>query len=58
MDMRYWIPAGAVSPDEEKETDFLTDETQRTPSQADGPKSPKMPKNNRVAFDKVDAYSI
>ena len=35
MDMRYWIPAGAVSPDEEKETDFLTDETQRTQSQAD-----------------------
>ena len=28
MDMRYWIPAGAVSLDEEKETDFLTDETQ------------------------------
>ena len=26
MDMRYWIPVGAVSPDEEKETDFLTDE--------------------------------
>ena len=22
MDMRYWIPAGAVSRDEEKETDF------------------------------------
>ena len=35
MDIRYWIPAGAVSPDEEKETDFLTDETQRTQSQAD-----------------------
>ena len=35
MDMRYWIPATAVSPDEEKETDFLTDETQRTQSQAD-----------------------
>ena len=35
MDMRYWIPAGTVSPDEEKETDFLTDETQRTQSQAD-----------------------
>ena len=35
MDMRYWIPAGAVSPDEEKEADFLTDETQRTQSQAD-----------------------
>ena len=30
MDMRYWIPAGAVSPNIEKETDFLTDETQRT----------------------------
>ena len=86
MDMRYWIPAGAVSPDEEKETDFLTDETQRTQSQADmrywilagvtshsqeqrtaeatkvdrktvtkiandGPKSPKRPNNDRVAFD-------
>ena len=38
MDMRYWIPAGAVSPDEEKEKYFLTDETQRTQrtqSQAD-----------------------
>ena len=35
MDMRYWIPAAAVSPDEDKETDFLTDETQRTQSQAD-----------------------
>ena len=35
MDMRYWILAGAVSPDEEKETDFLTDETQRTQSQTD-----------------------
>ena len=35
MDMRYWIPAGAVSPDEEKETDFLRDETQRTQSQAE-----------------------
>ena len=35
MDMRCWILAGAVSPDEEKETDFLTDETQRTQSQAD-----------------------
>ena len=35
MDMRYWIPAGAVSPDEETETDFLTDETQRIQSQAD-----------------------
>ena len=34
MDMRYWIPAGAVSSDEEKEIDFLTDETQRTQSQA------------------------
>ena len=33
--MRYWIPAGAVSPDEEKEADVLTDETQRTQSQAD-----------------------
>ena len=31
MDMRYWIPAGA---EEEKETNFLTDETQRTQSQA------------------------
>ena len=35
MNMRYWIPAGAVSPDEGKEIDFLTDETQRTQSQAD-----------------------
>ena len=35
MDMRYWILAGAVSPDQEKETDFLTDETQRKQSQAD-----------------------
>ena len=35
MDMRYWIPALAVSPDEEKETDFLTNETQRPQSQAD-----------------------
>ena len=34
MDMRYWIPAGAVSPNEEKETYFLTDETQTTQSQA------------------------
>ena len=35
MDMRYWILAGDVSLNKEKETDFLTDETQRTQSQAD-----------------------